>query len=293
MIYKEDTSEYEADVTIGNDWELTDAVRDVVTMLKVVFKLHCKIEEFRMTKEDYEELDHITNRLRSMVNDGTISEELMRKLIDIHVKLNPDVLIHQLFNQSEFLNKKFHIPEEVLEDLKEPEEKDGLYQPSMMDPMLPYKVIVDNHQKHPEGVDSIRDLFPKSILKPAAGLSISQGEILHKLPRVVGKSRMVLSRLTGTEIPCKEESKNIYEELEELFVKQNEHIKVLMLSGAGKTDITPLAILDYKSKTSEAVNGYDLMVALDCLIPNLSKEGLEHFIEVANNVLKMKDFDHE
>lgn len=86
---------------------------------------------------------------------------------------------------------------------------------------------------------------------------------------------------------------NIYEELEELFVKQNEHIKVLLTSGAGKTDITPLAILDYKSKTSEAVNGYDLMVALDCLIPNLSKEGLEHFIDVAQNVLKMKDFDHE
>lgn len=85
VIYKEDTSEYEA-------------VRDVVTMLKVVFKLHCKIEEFRMTKEDYEELDHITNRLRSMVNDGTISEELMRKLIDIHVKLNPDVILFQLFN---------------------------------------------------------------------------------------------------------------------------------------------------------------------------------------------------
>nr|DAD72787.1 MAG TPA: Nucleotide modification associated domain 1 [Siphoviridae sp. ctYBm1] len=98
VIYKEDTSKYEADVTIGNDWELTDAVRDVVTMLKVVFKLHCKIEEFRMTKEDYEELDHITNRLRSMVNDGTISEELMRKLIDIHVKLNPDVVLFQLFN---------------------------------------------------------------------------------------------------------------------------------------------------------------------------------------------------
>ena len=94
VIYKEDTSKYEADVTIGNDWELTD----VVTMLKVVFKLHCKIEEFRMTKEDYEELDHITNRLRSMVNDGTISEELMRKLIDIHVKLNPDVILFQLFN---------------------------------------------------------------------------------------------------------------------------------------------------------------------------------------------------
>ena len=62
-----------------------------------------------------------------------------------------------------------------------------------------------------------------------------------------------------------EEPKNIYEELEELFVKQNEHIKVLLTSGAGKTDIKPLAILDYKNKTSEAVNGYDLLVALDCL----------------------------
>nr|DAS52784.1 MAG TPA: hypothetical protein [Caudoviricetes sp.] len=73
-----------------------------------------------------------------------------------------------------------------------------------------------------------------------------------------------------------------------MFVKQNEHIKVLLTSGAGKTDITPLAILDYKSKTSEAVNGYDLTVALDCLIPNLSKEGLEHFIKVANEALNKK-----
>lgn len=83
-------------------------------------------------------------------------------------------------------------------------------------------------------------------------------------------------------------SQERFEELEELFVKQNEHIKVLMLSGAGKTYITPLAILDYKSKTSEAVNGYDLMVALDCLIPNLSKEGLEHFIQVASDTLAKK-----
>lgn len=50
------------------------------------------------------------------------------------------------------------------------------------------------------------------------------------------------------EIPSKEEPKNTYEELEELFVKQNEHIKVLLTSGAGKTDIKPLAILDYESK---------------------------------------------
>ena len=176
-----------------------------------------------------------------------------------------------------------------------------LYPLSMMEPMLPYKVIVDNHPKHPTGVESIRDLFPKSILKPAVGLSIPPGEMGYKLPRGVGKSRMVLSRLTGTdcfdlepghipEIRHKEEPKNIYEELEELFVKQNKHIKVLLTSGAGKTDITPLAILDYNNKTSEAVNRYDLMVALDCLIPNLSKEGLEHFIDVAQNVLKMKDF---
>ena len=183
---------------------------------------------------------------------------------------------------------------------------DELYPPSMMEPMLPYKVIVDNSQKHPEGVDSIRDLFPKSILKPAVGLLISPGEMVHKLPRGVGKSRMVLSRLTGMDcfdlepghipevyIPTNEEPKNIHEELEELFVKQNKHIKVLLTSGAGRTDITPLAILDYNNKTSEAVNGNDLLVALDCLIPNLSKEGLEHFIDVANNVLKMKDFDHE
>lgn len=123
----------------------------------------------------------------------------------------------------------------------------------------------------------------------------------YKIPRGVGKSRAILSRLTGMDcfdlepghipevsIP-QEEPKNIYEELEELFVKQNEHIKVLMLSGAGKTDITPLAILDYKNKTSEAVSGYELLAMLDCLIPNLSKEGLEHFIKVASDALAKKE----
>lgn len=122
----------------------------------------------------------------------------------------------------------------------------------------------------------------------------------YKIPRYNGKSRTLLSRQTGMdcfdlepghipEIPRKEEPKNIYEELEELFVKQNEHIKVLMLSGAAKDDIKPLAILDYKNKTSESVNGYDLMVALDCLIPNLTKEGLEHFIKVASDALAKKE----
>ena len=158
------------------------------------------------------------------------------------------------------------------------------------------------------GATSIRDLFPMSTLKPVLkeNLNNPHGVSGYKLPRGSGKSRAILSRLTGMDcfdlepghipevsIPTKEEPKNIYEELEELFVKQNEHIKVLMLSGAAKDDIKPIAILDYKSKTSNVVNGYDLMVALDCLIPNLSEEGLEHFIDVANNVLKLKDFDHE
>lgn len=122
----------------------------------------------------------------------------------------------------------------------------------------------------------------------------------YKLPRGMGKSRALLSRQTGIdcfdlepghipEIPRKEEPKNIHEELEELFVKQNEHIKVLMLSGSAKDDVKPLAILDYKSKTSEAVNEYDLICALDCLVPNLTKEGLEHFIQVANEALAKKE----
>lgn len=119
----------------------------------------------------------------------------------------------------------------------------------------------------------------------------------YKIPRGMGKSRQTgmdcfdlePGHIPEVSMPTNEEPKNIYEELEELFVKQNEHIKVLLTSGAGKTDIKPLAILDYKNKTSEAVNGYDLLVALDCLVPNLSKEGLEHFIQVASDTLAKKE----
>lgn len=153
------------------------------------------------------------------------------------------------------------------------------------------------------GATSIRDLFPMSILKPILkeNLNNPHGVSGYKLPRGNGKSRAILSRLTGMDcfdlepghipevyIPMNEEPKNIYEELEELFVKQNEHLKVLLTSGAGKTDITPLAILDYKNKLSEAVNGDALIEALDCLIPNLTKDGLEHFIEVAQETLAQK-----
>lgn len=164
---------------------------------------------------------------------------------------------------------------------------------------------------------NIAKFYPESLINPYPRLKISgttniSPEILedpaltvargYKIPRGVGKSRALLSRQTGMDcfdlepghipevsMPTNEEPKNIYEELEELFIKPNEHIKVLLTSGAGKTDITPLAILDYKSKTSEAVNGYDLLVALDCLVPNLSKEGLEHFIQVASDALAKKE----
>ena len=174
---------------------------------------------------------------------------------------------------------------------------------------------------------NIAEFYPESLINPYPRLKISDNtnispEILedpalkltllrllntptvargYKIPRGIGKSRSLLSRQTGMDcfdlepghipevsIP-QEEPKNIYEELEELFVKQNEHIKVLLTSGAAKDDIKPLAILDYKNKTSESVNGYDLLLALDCIIPNLTKEGLEHFIQFASDALAKKE----
>ena len=153
-------------------------------------------------------------------------------------------------------------------------------------------------------ISSINDLFPKSLLKPIyrENLNIPPGYMGSKIPRGIGKSRMILSILTGQDcfdlepghipditIPKKEEPKNIHEELEELFVKQNEHLKVLLTSGAGKTDTIPLAILDYKHKLSEAVNGDALNETLELLIPNLTKSGLEHFIQVANEALAKKE----
>lgn len=119
---------------------------------------------------------------------------------------------------------------------------------------------------HPHNnISSIHDLFPKSLLKPIyrENLNIPPGYMGAKIPRGIGKSRRILSILTGQDcfdlepghipevtIPTNEDPKNIHEELEELFVKQNEHLKVLLTSGAGKTDTIPLAILDYKKKTS-------------------------------------------
>ena len=167
------------------------------------------------------------------------------------------------------------------------------YPESLINP-YPRVKISDNTNISPEILED--PALKLTLLRLLNTPTVARG---YKIPRGMGKSRALLSRQTGMdcfdlepghipEIPRKEEPKNIYEELEELFVKQNEHIKVLLTSGAGKTDITPLAILDYNNKTSEAVNGYDLIVALDCLVPNLSKEGLEHFIKVANEALNKK-----
>nr|DAX38259.1 MAG TPA: hypothetical protein [Caudoviricetes sp.] len=35
--------------------------------------------------------------------------------------------------------------------------------------------------------------------------------------------------------------------------------------------------------------GMTFLLALDCIIPNLTKEGLEHFIKVANEALAKKE----
>lgn len=170
------------------------------------------------------------------------------------------------------------------------------YPESLINP-YPRVKISDNTNISPEILED--PALKLTLLRLLNTPTVARG---YKIPRGIGKSRSLLSRQTGMDcfdlepghipevsMPTNEEPKNIYEELEELFVKQNEHIKVLLISGAGKTDITPLAILDYKNKTSEAVNGYDLLVALDCLVPNLSKEGLEHFIEVASDALSKKE----
>ena len=77
---------------------LTINVKEIVDMLQKVNEFHHKIEEFKMTEEDHKELDVIINRLRTILSNDVIDEELMRKLIDIHVKMNPDVILFQLFN---------------------------------------------------------------------------------------------------------------------------------------------------------------------------------------------------
>ena len=53
---------------------------------------------------------------------------------------------------------------------------------------------------HPHNdISSIHDLFPKSLLKPIyrENLNIPPGYMGSKIPRGIGKSRMILSVLTG------------------------------------------------------------------------------------------------
>lgn len=96
---------------------------EVVSLLKQVKKFHYKIEEFDMTEEDHKELEEIVNRLRSIIEDVPISKQCMVDLIHTHVKLNPDVLIFQLYNQvrelfnSEFLEKAKSILNDLFENI--------------------------------------------------------------------------------------------------------------------------------------------------------------------------------
>lgn len=115
-------------------------------MLNGVFKIYCKMEEFKEDNEDRAELEHIENRLRSMVNNGTISEGLMRKLIETHVKMNPDVLLFQLFNRKDDTPAT---PTEVPEAI----EKYWEEQKKLVDFLLVNKVsIPDDVMEEKEGV---------------------------------------------------------------------------------------------------------------------------------------------
>lgn len=136
--------------------ELTDKVNEIIEMLKNILEFNYKIEWNRMTEDECVERKNIINRLRSMVADGAISEELMKHLIEDHVKFNPESTIHMVFNHEEEkerptevpeaiekyweeqkrlvdfllandLSNKVSIPDDVMEDLKDPvEEKEGV-----------------------------------------------------------------------------------------------------------------------------------------------------------------------
>lgn len=92
---------------------------EVVSLLKRIEKFHHKIEEFDMTEEDYKELEEIVNRLRFIIEDAPISKQGMVDLIHTHVKINPDVLIFQLYNPvREIFNNVFlDIAKSTLKDL--------------------------------------------------------------------------------------------------------------------------------------------------------------------------------
>ena len=92
---------------------------EVVSLLKQVEKFYHKIEEFNMTEEDYKALEDIVKRLRSIIEDAPISKQGMVNLIKKHVRLNPDVLIFQLYNPvREIFNNEFlDIAKSTLNDL--------------------------------------------------------------------------------------------------------------------------------------------------------------------------------
>lgn len=81
--------------------ELADAVREVVTMLKVVFKLHCKIEEFKMTSEDYEGLEHFIDVANNVLKMKDFDHETIGKFENIPPHFRPEY-----YHSGDILNNK-------------------------------------------------------------------------------------------------------------------------------------------------------------------------------------------
>lgn len=93
------------------------SLNEVVELLKKALEFNYKIEWNRMSEDDCVELKKVINRLSTMVTDGSISEELMVRLIKHHVKFNPDATIHRVFNHvkesKETPSRPMEIPEAV------------------------------------------------------------------------------------------------------------------------------------------------------------------------------------
>lgn len=94
-----------------------NSLNEVVKLLKKSLEFNYKIEWARMSEDDCVELKNVIDRLSTMVTDGSISEELMLRLIKHHVKFNPESTIHRVFNQvkdsKETPSRPMEIPEAV------------------------------------------------------------------------------------------------------------------------------------------------------------------------------------
>lgn len=156
--------------------KLSDLDYEVVSLLKQVENFHHKIEEFKMTEEDYKTFLDIAKstlkdlfdniilcrdqniplpkrltycsyreekyeQIAALVLTGNIDFSEVARIVNDYPNLRVAEKNHLLQSlvsaaykisdepeneKPEFLNKKFHIPDEILEDLKEPEEEPEL-----------------------------------------------------------------------------------------------------------------------------------------------------------------------